>query len=158
MPDPRHGHTAVEVSSSVFMFGGLSEGHQCSEAVTDTIGFGYDSTGVQVDRCRRGADSYSNELWRYHAVTKRWEHLLVDGARPAGRQGHSASVLNNQQMVIMGGRNSETSNPSPLLGFDALWSIDLDPRTSVTYTFPTPETISAGAKLRSTMTVEDSDG
>lgn len=66
-----------------------------------------------------------------------WTEVLVNGAAPDARDGHTASVAGSK-MIIFGGRgNSVDSDPqvgegmgTSLLGDE--WEIDLDPSQHVT--------------------------
>lgn len=66
-----------------------------------------------------------------------WTEILVSGAAPAARDGHTASAAGSK-MIIFGGRgNGPESDPqigegagTALLGDE--WEIDLDPSQHVT--------------------------
>jgi hypothetical protein len=102
-PTPRRGHSISSVNGRVYMFGGLTNQCVCTR----------NDKHEQNSICKEGA-VYSNEVWMLNTFTNIWKLLLghsMDSSNmhvPTGREQHSATVLPNGKIIIIGGRNAET--------------------------------------------------
>lgn len=114
-PTPRRGHSMSFVNGKVYLFGGLTETCICKNESADSC---------------EDEMIYSNEVWILDTFTSIWKQLKAhswSSTVPAGREQHSATVLPNGKIVMIGGRtdSSETyslSNQPLLLG--DVWEMD----------------------------------
>jgi len=105
-PSPRRGHTLTTLFGHVYLFRGLTQGYDCSAAVTDTFRFGHTSAGLAADPCRY-LPGESDELWRYEPLTNLWRHLLPGQGRWLG---------NKAESVNANGGGGSSSDDASLLG------------------------------------------
>ena len=113
-PTPRRGHSISFLNGRVYMFGGLTKRCVC------------DLKSI----CREDV-VYSNEVWMLNAITNIWKLLVghsLDPSNeivPTGREQHSASVLPNGEIVMIGGKNKDSI-------FGDAWLLDAGKMTSHT--------------------------
>ena len=96
-PTPRRGHSMSFVNNRVYLFGGLTDICICK---------GQDNMNCGIETV------YSNEVWALNPWTNVWkrlkEHSWDTSSVPKGREQHSATVLPNGKVIIIGGK-SDTS-------------------------------------------------
>eukprot|EP00903_Cladosiphon_okamuranus_P009839 g9351.t2 len=157
-PSARSGHTLAFVAGKVYMFGGLASTSRCSSATIGSSALGDTPGGAAVENCV-GGGSFSAELWEFNPPVKMWTKVLVSGAAPAARDGHTASVAGSK-MIIFGGRGNGTESDAQvgdgsgtsLLGDE--WEIDLDPSQHVTVATDSPTAIREGGATFIPLVVE----
>ncbi|EJK67167.1 hypothetical protein THAOC_11836, partial [Thalassiosira oceanica] len=103
-PTPRRGHSLSVVDGSVYIFGGATTICMCED----------DSQGE--DRCEL-QDVYSDELWRLDTATGEFNQLKPPPGSlwPGPREQHSATVLANGDVLVIGGVTSEVGGGSKSL-------------------------------------------
>ncbi len=98
-PTPRRGHSMSFVNDKVYLFGGLTNKCIC------------DGEGATRD-CQMQT-VYTNEVWVLNTYTNIWkllkEHSRYSTKVPRGREQHSATVLPNGKVLIIGGRSDLSS-------------------------------------------------
>ena len=115
-PAPRRGHSMSFVNDRVYLFGGLTNICICEDESAGRY-------GVQT--------VYSNEVWVLNPRTNIWkllqEHSWNSSSIPRGREQHSATVLPNGKIIIIGGKmredfpNEEMGKPTV---FGDVWEMD----------------------------------
>ena len=116
-PRPRRGHTMSFVNGKVYLFGGLTTICICKEEYSE----------------RRCGDEtvFSNEVWVLHPKINIWtrlrDHSWNSSFVPRGREQHSATVLSNGNIAIIGGRSDSSTafqakNQTTILG--DVWEMD----------------------------------
>jgi len=73
LPTPRSGHSMTTYEGELYLFGGCELDIKCN-----------------------------NDLLKYNAGTSIWETLETQGAKPEGREGHSATLVGNKLYVFGG--------------------------------------------------------
>ena len=103
-PTPRRGHSLSVVDGIVYIFGGATKICACEE----------DSQGG--DRCEL-RDVYSDELWRLDTATGEFVQLdpPPGSPRPSPREQHSATVLANGDILVIGGVTSVVGGGAKLV-------------------------------------------
>ena len=91
MPEPRINHSQITVDSSILIYGG-------------------------VDKDGR----YFNDMWTYNIMDKVWKKININGEIPKARQGHSALLIDNDQMLIFGGKIAN------IFEVNEFWKFDLN--------------------------------
>ena len=90
-PDPRINHSQITVNTSILIYGGV------------------DKDG-----------KYFDDMWTYDLVTKYWKKIAINGEIPKARQGHSALLIDNDQMLIFGGKIGN------IFEINEFWKFDLN--------------------------------
>ncbi len=135
-PSPRKGHSLSLINGKAYLFGGITEYCVCFQNSTE---------------CER-KNVYSNEVWSFDLHTKIWKSLSAiswaDPSIPLGREKHSATVLKNGKLLIIGGRadasqHREISDRPLFLG--DVWEMDPGQRFTYNHKFNSqPQLISEG--------------
>ncbi|OLY78480.1 Tip elongation aberrant protein 1 [Smittium mucronatum] len=127
----RKGHSAVSISSSLYIFGGTVDGYYLQDltafdvrvAATDGPSWNFIETFGDVPSPRAGHSCNAlhgkiyiyggmngevcfNDLWVYTISEKRWSQVVLRGATPPPRYGHASSIVDDC-IFIMGGRTME---------------------------------------------------
>jgi len=76
-PSPRAGHSATVVSDSIIVFGGAC--------------------------CTGGPYTFYNDVFLFKPSSGRWEQLQTQGTPPSPRAQHSATIIGNRTLVVIGG-------------------------------------------------------
>lgn len=117
-PLDRRGHSLSFVDGNVILFGGISQTCLCTNETSDST-------------CPNRY-AYSNDVWSFNQFTTKWtlfhEHSS-NVLKPQGREHHSATVLNNGKILVIGGLSSKSTNfhvndRSTILG--DVWEMTLD--------------------------------
>ena len=134
--------------AALYLFGGMTEGYKCDDSgATDTTNEGNVESGIEVNQCVR-EPGVSNELWKLDASTGVWTNLMendssvgISGARPKGREGHTASRMGDGTILVFGGKtlaanDASGSGKNVLLG--DMWELATGQtrEEAVTYTSP----------------------
>ena len=90
-PEPRINHSQVSVNTSILIYGGV------------------DKDG-----------KYFDDMWTYDILNASWQKIEINGEIPKARQGHSALLIDNDQMLIFGGK---TGN---IFEINEFWIFDLN--------------------------------
>lgn len=97
-PTGRRGHSMAVINDQAYIFGGATVKCGCS----------YDSFFNET-RCSR-KNVYSDELWQFDTVSSRFSLLhdmsSIDETTPRGREQHSATVMPDGSLVVIGGMTS----------------------------------------------------
>ena len=114
-PSARYGHSVNTVGAYVYMFGGFTEGEDCS--------FQQDPTPSYTCRTMQ---STTDELWRLRVESDTWEELPTSTTSPPARYLHAAAVR-GAEMYIFGGllHGPETENSATASGLAASEEITL---------------------------------
>ena len=113
IPPPRRGHSLSSIHGNLYLFGGITEVCMC---VQDSCSFN---------------TVFSNELWKYEITTKIWKRLQSHSSSlsiPQGREEHSATVLSNGKLLIVGGKTSKSKNyeaSEDVLFLGDVWEMDI---------------------------------
>ncbi|KAL1922528.1 uncharacterized protein VTP21DRAFT_10067 [Calcarisporiella thermophila] len=75
--------------------------------------------GIEVGGIAKGV--FTNELWALSLADMRWRNLTTTGTIPSPTADHTAVVLSDGRILVIGGRN----NNSTLQGLDQVWSYDI---------------------------------
>ena len=125
-PSPRRGHSLTLVGSSVYMFGGRSDGYSCALSYKDTLDLGSPQSGLDVYACTSLAAEVS-ELWALDIFTYQWVNFDIATSTPKGanaqipppREQHTAAVVPaDNNIYIFGGRSrlfALDSNGEPIM-------------------------------------------
>ena len=89
-PEPRINHSQITINTSILIYGGV------------------DKDG-----------KYYDDMWTFDIMSKVWEKIEINGEIPKPRQGHSALLIDNDQMLIFGGK---TAN---IFEINEFWKFDL---------------------------------
>ena len=90
-PEPRINHSQVTVGTSIVIYGGVDKNGNC-----------YD------------------DIWKFDLISNSWKKILVNGEIPKARQGHTAIVVDDNQILFFGGK---TAN---IFEINELWKFDLE--------------------------------
>ena len=90
-PEPRINHSQVTVNTSILIYGGV------------------DKDG-----------KYFDDMWSYDILNVGWQKIEINGEIPKARQGHSALLIDNDQMLIFGGK---TGN---IFEINEFWIFDIN--------------------------------
>ena len=90
-PEPRINHSQVSYNTSIIIYGGV------------------DKDG-----------KYFDDMWSYDLNTRFWKKIEINGEIPKARQGHSALLVDNNQMLIFGGKIAN------IFEINEFWRFDLD--------------------------------
>ena len=77
-PESRDSHSCARIGNKMYIFGGSTQ------------------------------ESLINELWTFSFEKNTWRKLETHGTIPPPREGHSACVIDDHYMLIIGGWNSDT--------------------------------------------------
>ena len=94
-PPPRYGHSSVEFHGGVVIFGGQDDERQFSD------------------------------VWTFSPAPQSWAEVATSGGGPSPRTRHSATMLDEDNMLVLGGfsRNDRYLNDAHLLNLKAgVWS------------------------------------
>ena len=122
-PAPRRGHSLSFINGKVFMFGGVIKGCVC-DVTTNQNG----SSITELGTCPQSI-TYSNELWMFELPTKEWSLIYAEKSHwgfPDGREQHSATVMPDGNLLIMGGLGKNSTI------YGDIWR--MDPGRSFTFT------------------------
>jgi len=86
-PSPRRGQSLTYLNRKLYLFGGVIEGCSCTE---------------KGDLCG-DKSTFSNDLWVLDIPTKEWYLVETSNPSPEGREQHSAVVMPDEKILIMGG-------------------------------------------------------
>ncbi len=104
IPTGRRGHSMTAVNNHVYIFGGALVKCVC--------------TVVNGERDCSSKNVYSSELWHFDISSSMFTLLEPSGKGeedvPQGREQHSATVLPNGDMIIIGGLSGNLDEPQPL--------------------------------------------
>lgn len=78
LPSGRRGHTSTLIDSTIFMFGGRSNGYSCAFSIKDTINLGINNSGRFIKTCSYLTNE-SNELWKFNLALYQWENVKYNG-------------------------------------------------------------------------------
>lgn len=113
-PAPRRGHSLTTINAKVYLFGGITDHCICN------------INGCDMKKI------HSNEVWSFDVYTKIWKALSTvsggnDATIPIGREKHSATLLKNGKILIIGGR-TDTSYARQVLNtplfLGDVWEMD----------------------------------
>ena len=90
-PEPRINHSQVSINTSILIYGGV------------------DKDG-----------KYFDDMWTFDIMNKSWQKIEINGEIPKARQGHSALLIDNEQILIFGGK---TGN---IFEINEFWKFDLN--------------------------------
>jgi len=90
-PEPRINHSQISVNTSILIYGGV------------------DKDG-----------KYFDDMWTYDILNKVWQKVEINGEVPKARQGHSALLIENDQMLIFGGKIGN------IFEINEFWKFDLN--------------------------------
>eukprot|EP01124_Arcella_intermedia_P027988 TRINITY_DN5595_c0_g1_i2.p1 TRINITY_DN5595_c0_g1~~TRINITY_DN5595_c0_g1_i2.p1 ORF type:complete len:877 (+),score=227.58 TRINITY_DN5595_c0_g1_i2:15-2645(+) len=62
-------------------------------------------------------NGYSKDVWIFHPGNQTWQKVVCNGSIPAGRYGHSASLV-GENMFVFGGYDNETGLSNDLFTFN----------------------------------------
>ena len=90
-PEPRINQSQITVNTSILIYGG-------------------------VDKDGR----YFDDMWTFNLMDKFWQKIEINGEIPKARQGHTALLLDNDQMLIFGGKIGN------IFEVNEFWKFDLN--------------------------------
>lgn len=90
-PCSRYGHSMVAYNNKLYVFGG------------------------------RTRDSFLNDLWEFDLSSNKWSQPRTSAICPSTRYRHTASLVNDHFMVVIGGSSKDTSANTDV------WILDLNP-------------------------------
>ncbi|OMJ20344.1 Tip elongation aberrant protein 1 [Smittium culicis] len=127
----RKGHTAISISSSLYIFGGTVDGYYLNDltvfdvrvAATNGPSWNFINPDGDAPAGRAGHSCNAlhgkiyiyggmngevcfNDLWVYTISEKKWSQVVLRGATPPPRYGHASSIVDDC-IFIMGGRTME---------------------------------------------------
>ncbi len=91
VPEPRINHSQITVNTSILIYGGV------------------DKDGKNFD-----------DMWTFDLTRKIWERIEINGEIPKARQGHSALLIDNDQILIFGGKIAN------IFEVNEFWKFDLN--------------------------------
>ena len=91
VPEPRMNHSQISLGTSILIYGGV------------------DKDG-----------KYFDDMWTYDIMGKVWEKIEINGEVPKARQGHSALLINGDQILIFGGKIGN------IFEINEFWKFDLN--------------------------------
>lgn len=91
LPEPRINQSQITVNTSILIYGG-------------------------VDKDGR----YFDDMWTFNLMDKFWQKVEINGEIPKARQGHTALLLDNDQMLIFGGKIGN------IFEVNEFWKFDLN--------------------------------
>ena len=74
-PEARINHSQVTIESHIVIYGGVNKDGK-----------------------------YFNDMWMFNILERNWKKVEINGERPKARQGHSAIIYENDQILIFGGK------------------------------------------------------
>jgi N-acetylneuraminic acid mutarotase len=89
IPDPRINHSQVTVNTSIVIYGGVDKNGNCF-----------------------------NDLWMFDLITNYWKKINVNGEIPKARQGHTAMLVDDDQILFFGGKIANIFEVNELWKFD----------------------------------------
>ena len=91
LPEPRINNSQITIDSSILIYGG-------------------------VDKDGR----YFDDMWTFNIMDKVWHKIEINGEIPKPRQGHSALLIENDQILIFGGKIAN------IFEVNEFWKFDLN--------------------------------
>ena len=129
IPEPRFGHSMVELNGILYIFGGQGQETKCGQ-----IDFG---------RALMKTAGDFNDLWGYDKDINEWEKVVPANDPPPARQGHAAAVYSDKMYVFFGqGESGDLSD---------VWTYDFNTNTWEQQTGGPP------ARVNHTATVVNND-
>ena len=89
IPDPRINHSQVTVNTSIVIYGGVDKDGVCF-----------------------------NDIWIYDLVSNYWKKVEINGEIPKARQGHSALLVDGDQILFFGGKIANIFEVNEIWKFD----------------------------------------
>ena len=89
LPEPRVNHSQVTINTSIVIYGGVDKDGNCFD-----------------------------DLWMYDLITNGWKKIQVNGEIPKARQGHTALLVDNDQILFFGGKIANIFEVNELWKFD----------------------------------------
>ena len=91
IPEPRINHSQVTVNTSIVIYGGVDKDGNCFD-----------------------------DIWMYDLISNFWKKIQVNGEIPKARQGHTALVVDDDQILFFGGKIAN------IFEVNELWKFDLN--------------------------------
>ena len=91
IPDPRINHSQVTVNTSIVIYGGVDKDGVCF-----------------------------NDIWIYDLVSNYWKKVEINGEIPKARQGHSALLVDGDQILFFGGKIANIFEVNEIWKFDLI--------------------------------------
>ena len=113
-PASRRGHSMSATNGKIYLFGGSTKQCMCNE----------NKEGCGTKQI------YTNEVWSFDPITKIWKTIQLhnwNSLNPVGRDGHSATVLPNGKILVVGGRSDSSSifeNTNNPVFLGDVWELD----------------------------------
>ena len=89
IPEPRINHSQVTVNTSIVIYGGVDKDGVCF-----------------------------NDIWIYDLVSNYWKKVEINGEIPKARQGHSALLVDGDQILFFGGKIANIFEVNEIWKFD----------------------------------------
>ena len=91
VPEPRINHSQVTVNTSIVIYGGVNKDGVCFD-----------------------------DIWIYDLVSSFWKKIQVNGEIPKARQGHTALLVDDDQIIFFGGKIAN------IFEVNEIWTFDLN--------------------------------
>ena len=90
-PEPRINHSQVTIDTSIVIYGGVDKDGNCFD-----------------------------DIWMFNLISNFWKKIQVNGQIPKARQGHTALVVDNDQILFFGGKIAS------IFEINELWKFDMN--------------------------------
>ena len=89
IPELRINHSKVTVGTSIIIYGGVDKDGKCFD-----------------------------DIWKFYLISNSWKKILINGEIPKARQGHTAILVDDNQILFFGGKTANIFENNELWKFD----------------------------------------